>query len=126
MKMALLAAGAVVALAAPALAAEPIVLACSGSGLRDTDTNITTPGTPYEFSFELVVDAEARTVTRDRKAMKVWSWTDDELIVSSGGKGSLGSRFYGPELSISRRTGTFKTRDGSGRCELAATTQKLF
>ena len=83
---------------------------------------------PYSFSFEVVIDFDAGIVTKGGRQMLVKS-VDDDTVRFATGKAHFvtGVLFGGPDwYEISRRTGAFRSSQGSGACQRAADAMRLF
>ena len=122
----------IVALAGPAFAA-PVVLTCTGEATY-TEGKATQPPTwessQSRFAAEIVLDAEAPSLTFNGQRMVISAITDSDIVFATRKPGLMTTVGLTNTYVLSRRSGVLRFSSGSGSgsgvCRKVEQADKLF
>ena len=114
-----------------ALAGEPVLLVCTGTGTETTSTmnqDLTWKNDSFskDISFQVSLDFDRPKVVMNGREMVVRSISEDEVVFSTRKPGLVSAVLEAPVFTISRKTGVFRGGGASGRCERPVVKENLF
>lgn len=115
MRRIILATAMAAATVAPAAAAEPTSLVCTGR--RTAPDAATGAMRTEEVTFRLKIDERARRVVEDGKIMVVRAWSKERLVYSDYNPGILAALAGGVVTTLDRQSGAWRNKWASGVCK---------
>lgn len=124
---------ALVGVASPARAA-PVVLTCTGEATYTEASSSQPPGdwqsSQSRFAAEIVLDADARSLTFNGHRMVISAMTDSDIVFATRKPGIITTVGLTYTYVLSRRSGVLRfssgSGSGSGLCRKVERAEKLF